>query len=299
MNGEVNCSVVVAARDEETYLAEALRSILDQEGVNVEVVLVDDHSRDATTEVARALAGSDERLRLFHNPREGKCSAFNLGVAASRAEYVCLFAGDDVMPPGSLRARIESVRPFGDERAVIGLAKIRTISDDPKFNGVVVPKTPGLGNPSGASIMMNRRAVDTVFPVPESLPSEDTWMALAATHLHKVCVVHSDVIACDWRVHAGNTSANMTEDFEEYSRKIAERMVALDLFLEHYRADLTQGETQRIRAKQRCERMRRRGSMLGVLTSRVAVVDRLRALSSTNPFLYRIRRTFYSTLSGR
>lgn len=299
MNDEVNCSVVVAVRDEETHLAEALRSILRQERVQLELIVVDDHSSDSTFKVAQGLAGGDERLRLYRNPKKGKCSAYNFGVSMAGAPYVCLFAGDDIMPPGSLLTRIDAVSSLGTARPVFGLSKIRTLSENQRINGVVVPKAPGVGNASGASTLMNRLAVDRVFPVPEVLPNEDTWMALAALHLREITVVHSDVVACEWRVHPGNSSGNMSEGFEEYNKKIAERMEALPLFLEHFQASLGEAEVDAIGAKIQCEEMRRKGRILGVLASRASFVDRLRALSSTNSFFYGIRRTLYSTLSGR
>lgn len=297
MNDTCVISVVVAAYNEEKYLNEALRSILTQQGVDLEVVFVDDRSTDTTLSIAQEIAMGNERLKVYQNPSKGKCSAFNYGVGMARGNYVCIFAGDDIMPEGSLRARLDAIENLGVDGPVVGLSKLITMAADRKFDGVVVPKASGVGALSGVSPLMNRKALEIVFPVPESLPNEDTWMELAALHLKSVRLVHSDVIACQWRVHSGN-SINMTEPFTVYSRKIADRKNALLLFLKKFESVLDESERESIEAKIHCERMRVKGSITGVLTSKVSLVDRLRALSITNRFMYAVRRSLYSLLSG-
>jgi glycosyltransferase involved in cell wall biosynthesis len=294
----ISLSVVVAAYNEEKYLEKALRSILAQEGINFEVVFVDDRSTDSTLMIAREIAANDYRLRVYQNPKKGKCSAFNFGVEMASGDYVCIFAGDDIMPQGSLRVRLDAISDHGVNVPVIGLSKLITMSDEKKFDGVIVPKAPGVGAMSGVSPLMNRKALAIVFPVPESLPNEDTWMELAALHLRQIKLVHSDVISCKWRVHSGN-SINMMEPYDVYSSKIAARKNALKLFLDKFKDVLNESEKKSIEANIYCEQMRVKGSILGVLCSRVGIVDRLRALSITNSFLYQIRRSLYALLSGR
>lgn len=298
MSGPRLVTVVVAAYNEEKYLDEALRSILAQEGINFEVVFVDDRSTDSTLTIAREIAANDNRLQVYQNPRKGKCCAFNFGVEMATGDYVCIFAGDDIMPQGSLRVRFDAISDHSVSVPVIGLSKLITMSDEKKFEGVIVPKAPGVGAMSGVSPLMNRKALAIVFPVPESLPNEDTWMELAALHLRQINLVHSDIIACRWRMHQGN-SININEPFAVHSIKIAERKRALPLFLEKFRYSLNESEISAIEAKIHCEKMRFTGNIIGVLVSRVTLVERLRALSKVNGFLYKIRRSLYSLFSGR
>src|SRR5512140_3071455 len=61
-------SVVVPARDEAETLEPALRSILAQRGVDIEVIVVDDGSSDGTGAVAEALARDDSRVRVLRHP---------------------------------------------------------------------------------------------------------------------------------------------------------------------------------------------------------------------------------------
>src|SRR5690349_18216650 len=101
----VDVSVVMAVKNEQRYLESALRSVCSQSGVSLEVVLVDDGSTDDTHAIASRLLAELPMLKLHRNPGQGKCAAFNFGVRNSRGRFVCLFAGDDIMPEGSLATR--------------------------------------------------------------------------------------------------------------------------------------------------------------------------------------------------
>ena len=290
-------SVVVAARNEETYVIAALTSILSQERIAHELIYVDDHSTDNTLNLVKRLTNENKNLFVYENPSRGKCSAFNFGVSQAKGRFVCIFAGDDLMPKGSLYERFESVRKELDDIPVVGLSKLITMSDNPKFDGHIVPRGKGKGATSGVSPLMNRLAAKIIFPTPEHLPNEDTWMELAILHMPEWRVVHSDAICCRWRVHSGN-SINHTVDFDTYNKKITVRMEALELFLEKFGAQLYSDQRRLLNAKIEMERARRSGNWFRVISSQAPLVDRLRALSITNSTMYGIRKRLYGLLSG-
>lgn len=293
----IDVSVVLAARNEAVHLREALSSILMQEGVGFELIYVDDHSTDQSLTVALSLAESHHQLKVVQNPKRGKCSAFNYGVSLAAGRFVCIFAGDDIMPEGSLRDRYEAIAGEPDEVGVVGVCKLITMSDIKKYDGHLIPRASGVGALSGVSPMMNRKAVSVIFPTPENLPNEDTWMELAVLHMPDWRVVHSDTICCRWRCHPGN-SINMMAPFSEYNQKISIRMEALYLFMDRYGSDLDGVQRNILQRKIEMEDARRQGDWLGVLATRLRLVDRLRALSITNAAMYNIRRWLYGLLSG-
>lgn len=290
-------SVVVAARNESAHLFEALTSILMQDFIDFEVIYIDDHSTDHSIEIAKKLAKIYSNLRVVVNPKRGKCSAFNFGVSITNARFVCIFAGDDIMPNGSLRERYEAVANESDEICVVGVSKLITMSKIKKFDGHLIPRGKGRGALSGVSPMMNRRAVKIIFPTPEELPNEDTWMELAVLHMPNWRVIHSDVICCRWRVHSGN-SVNMLVPFEEFNNKITIRMNAMKFFINRFGDELDNEQRVALLNKINLEEVRRRGDWLGVLKSSCDLVDRLRALSATNALMYEIRKRLYGLLSG-
>lgn len=59
-----SCSVLIPARNEEANISEALRSVLASEGIDFEVIVLDDGSTDRTAEIVREFAGRDPRVRL-------------------------------------------------------------------------------------------------------------------------------------------------------------------------------------------------------------------------------------------
>ena len=94
-------SVLVAAKDEEAVIEKCLRSMLDQDYPNYEVILINDRSRDQTGPIAERLAGENSKLRVLH-VREGelaegwfgKNNAMRLGEQAARGQWFCFIDAD-------------------------------------------------------------------------------------------------------------------------------------------------------------------------------------------------------------
>ncbi len=98
-------SVIMPAYNAESYIAEAVSSILDQSWRNLELIIVDDASTDSTAEVIRRF--SDPRIRLITNSRNfGIAASTNLAIEASRGEYLALMDDDDLSLPDRLKAQI-------------------------------------------------------------------------------------------------------------------------------------------------------------------------------------------------
>jgi glycosyltransferase involved in cell wall biosynthesis len=100
----VECSVVVPTHNRAHLVVRALRTVLAQRDVEVEVVVVDDGSRDDTAEAVAALG--DSRVRLLRNERPlGVANARNRGIEAAVAPWVAFCDDDDVWAPGKLAAQ--------------------------------------------------------------------------------------------------------------------------------------------------------------------------------------------------
>ena len=88
-------SVVVPARNERRTIAQSIGSLLDQTypADRFEVIVVDGDSDDGTSEIIRALAADEPRLRLIRNPKKITPIALNLGIAAARGDIVARLDG--------------------------------------------------------------------------------------------------------------------------------------------------------------------------------------------------------------
>jgi len=117
-------SVVVAAYNEEKLIAETLRALLgtDYKG-EIEVVVVDDGSRDQTAVEVERIAHSDSRVRLLRQENHGKARALQRGLAAARNGIVVFIDADTQCQRDTLPRLL---LPFADERigAVSGHAKV-------------------------------------------------------------------------------------------------------------------------------------------------------------------------------
>lgn len=99
-------SVVVPAHGVEQYLGESLDSLLSQEGVDLEVVVVDDGSPDRSGEIADSYAERDDRVRVLHVANGGLGAARNIGTEEvldrGRGDFLGFLDPDDVLPPKAL-----------------------------------------------------------------------------------------------------------------------------------------------------------------------------------------------------
>jgi glycosyltransferase involved in cell wall biosynthesis len=86
-------------------LSTAVRSVLDQEGVDVRVLIIDDASKDGSADTARELATQDRRIEVHeHAENRGHIATFNEGVMDwASADYTVLMSADDALTPGALR----------------------------------------------------------------------------------------------------------------------------------------------------------------------------------------------------
>ena len=96
-------SIVMPSYNQAEYLEEAVRSVLDQQGVAVELLVMDPGSTDGSRELLQRLQTAyGERLRLFFEPDQGQSDAVNRGMALARGGILGWLNSDDRLRPGAL-----------------------------------------------------------------------------------------------------------------------------------------------------------------------------------------------------
>jgi glycosyltransferase involved in cell wall biosynthesis len=114
-------SVVVPVYNRALHLAECAQSVLDQRGVSLELLCVDDRSTDDSWEMLRRLRKADRRVRLVrHSDNLGLAAARNTGIEHARGRYVQFTDPGDLLPPGALNALHQGAVAMGAQ-AVRGL----------------------------------------------------------------------------------------------------------------------------------------------------------------------------------
>ena len=101
-------SVIMPARDEEQDIGRAIESILAQQDVTLEIIVVNDHSTDRTGAIADAAAAADGRITVIHNPSLppgwlGKCNAMQQAAEIATGD-VLLFTDGDIVHQQSCMA---------------------------------------------------------------------------------------------------------------------------------------------------------------------------------------------------
>lgn len=92
-------SVIVPIYGIEPYLRKCIESIMAQTYQNLEIILVDDGSRDGCPQICDEYAAKDERIRVIHKPNGGLVNARKTGLLAATAELIGYVDGDDWIAP--------------------------------------------------------------------------------------------------------------------------------------------------------------------------------------------------------
>lgn len=88
-------SVIVITYNIENYVRKCLRSIIKQSYKNIEILVVDDGSKDKTVEIINQLAIGDSRIKIIQKENGGPSSARNQGLRLAKGKYVVFVDGDD------------------------------------------------------------------------------------------------------------------------------------------------------------------------------------------------------------
>ncbi len=110
-------SVTVPAYNYAHYLPICLGSILSQEGVDLDVTIVDDCSTDDTAKVCEWFA-TDPRVKVIRHPVNlGAIDTYNDGMDAATGKYFTLVSADDVLTPGALKRAVDVM----ERHATVGM----------------------------------------------------------------------------------------------------------------------------------------------------------------------------------
>lgn len=111
-------TVMIPCRNGEPFIGPAVRSVLDQEGVDVELIVVDDGSTDTSRQTV--LGMNDPRVRVIDGPRAGVAAVTNAAIPHIRGDYFTRCDADDLYTPGRLAEQLRALQERPDFDAVCG-----------------------------------------------------------------------------------------------------------------------------------------------------------------------------------
>lgn len=127
-------SVVIPVYNGQKYLRSAIESILGQTFRNFEIIAIDDGSKDHSYQILRALAQTDQRLRIFRNSRNRNIVyTLNRGVKLARGKYIARMDCDDIAVEDRLKIQLRYLRAH-PSTVVVG-SNCYTIDQNNNFIG--------------------------------------------------------------------------------------------------------------------------------------------------------------------
>ena len=103
-------SVIVPMYNAQNTIRRCVESICGQSYPNLEILLLNDGSKDDTLAVCRELAAADARIRLIDKPNSGASDTRNQGLALARGEYIQFADSDDYLLPGCTERLVSAAR---------------------------------------------------------------------------------------------------------------------------------------------------------------------------------------------
>lgn len=112
-------SVIIPIYNRENFIKKCIDSVIEQENVNTEIILVDDGSSDNSPQICDEYSSSYDNVKVIHNSNHGLSHARNSGLDISTGEYIFFLDSDDYLSPDSLYSLLTALKE-NDADYVIG-----------------------------------------------------------------------------------------------------------------------------------------------------------------------------------
>lgn len=121
-------SIIIPAYNIEKYISDTLDSVFRQTYENIEVIVVDDGSKDETGNILDFYARKEPRLKVIHKKNGGVTSARICGVENSKGEYIGFIDGDDLIDPDMYERLYGNIKKYGADISHCGYKRIQNNS---------------------------------------------------------------------------------------------------------------------------------------------------------------------------
>jgi glycosyltransferase involved in cell wall biosynthesis len=215
-------SGVVAVRDGEAHLAEAIESMLGQSRPLDQIVVVDNGSSDRSGEIARSFGGTVE---VVEEPRPGVGSARNAGLAAAVGTHIAFLDHDDLWHPRKVEVQLEALAADPGLEIVFGHAVQRV---DRGIDPAVASRLRLGGGPQPGlhlgAMTASRRAFDLVGPFEAAARVGDGLEWIARARDLGLGERMLDDVVLTRRIHGANLSFANHDSRLEWTRALKQSL---------------------------------------------------------------------------
>lgn len=117
-------TVIVPVYNVEKYINACVDSLIDQTYKNIEIILVDDGSKDKSGAICDDYAASDTRIKVIHKQNEGLGFARNTGLKAAQGKFVTFIDSDDKADVDLIEKLVNGIREFDCDTCIGGFKRI-------------------------------------------------------------------------------------------------------------------------------------------------------------------------------
>lgn len=117
-----NCplvSVIIPAYNLEKLIGKTLKYVIKQTYQNIEIIVIDDGSKDRTTTVVKQLIEQDNRIKLLQQKNLGVAVARNRGIEIAKGEFIAPIDADDLWYPENLERQVQCITQANLEVALV------------------------------------------------------------------------------------------------------------------------------------------------------------------------------------
>ena len=165
-------SVIIPVYNVQDYIRECVLSVMAQTCADLEILAVDDGSRDRSADILQELAAADPRLRILRKENGGLSDARNYGIAHAQGKYLAFIDGDDLAEPDMIQSLLAAAESAEADIAVSDMSYFyedgrTSFSSGGEFASGSVRENPGLIaiNNSACNKLYRRQLFDDVsFP---------------------------------------------------------------------------------------------------------------------------------------
>lgn len=212
-------TVIIASYNHARYIEASITSVINQTYKNIELLVIDDGSKDDSPAVLKRLQeqyGFDLRFQA----NQGLARTLNDAIARAKGSLIVPFGSDDIMLPHRIATQVEYMN--GKPEVGICSANIETIDQDGKvmgareqrnrhlpfrrldFDDLFLDRKPG---PMAATLMLRREALEKVGGFNADIRLEDVYIELSIARAGYFIDVLGEVLA-QYRDHPTNTFKN-------------------------------------------------------------------------------------------
>lgn len=117
-------SIVIPIYNAEKSILSSINSILLQDYENIEVILVDDGSRDNSLQICESIAETDSRVKVIHTQNQGSGPARNTGIESSSGRFAYFPDADDILAPNAISIMVQAMKCNEVDLVVFGFKQV-------------------------------------------------------------------------------------------------------------------------------------------------------------------------------